>query len=141
MPGFVLNPADIEHCVMPTARTTMHHIGTYVGRCQFHSGMSKPTGPVHLHHLAYSITCMGSLSSNVGLSTIFNTCWTSTIRRLLVTFHPPLIIRLRGLDIAAGSTISLRSQSYLGLRTLPSIFTCFSKVPPLGTTLAMVRKK
>src|SRR5260221_2194494 len=108
MPGFVLNPADIEHGVMPTSRTTMHHIGTYVGRFQFHSGMSKPTGPVHLHHLAYSIMCMGSLSSNVGLSTIFNTCWTSTIRRLLVTFHPPLFIRLREFNIAGALTINLR---------------------------------
>src|SRR5258707_13118247 len=100
---------------MPTSRTTMHHIGTYVGRFQFHRGMSKPTGPVHLHHLAYSIMCMGSLSSNVGLSTIFNTCWPSTIRRLLVTFAPPLIVRLPGRDIAAGSTVSLRRQSYLEL--------------------------
>src|SRR5258705_12422552 len=70
-----------------------------VASSQFHSGICEATGLVHLHHLAYSlIMCMGSLSSNVGLLMAFNKCWMSTIKWLLVTFHPPLIMHLWGLQ-------------------------------------------
>jgi len=60
-----------------------------------HSGMSKPIGPLGLHHpVSSSITCMGSLLSTIGLSTTFEKCWTSAIRQFSVTFHSYPVLHL-----------------------------------------------
>jgi hypothetical protein len=50
-----------------------------------------------------------------------------------------LIVCFGGLDVAMGSTINLRSRSYLRLWTLPSSFL-WLQYPP-ETTLAVVRKE
>src|SRR5260370_13111257 len=76
-------------------------------------------------------------------------CWMNAMR-LLAAFHPSypilplppktpnrrtqptLIMCLQWLDSTLGITIRLRSQSYLGVWTISSIFLCISEATLLG---------
>src|SRR5258707_12494083 len=90
---------------MPTSRMTMQHLAA---GSHFHSAMSKPTGPIRLHHpYTPRLRVWGLCHQTLGCQR-HSTNAGQAMSRLLVTFYAS------GLDSAVGSTISLRSRSYLG---------------------------